>query len=151
MLGCWTCSRAARRKRSRIRLADRQSGWRDVVQAVSVYDLTAGKPATTENYPAPWLSSAPSTPRVFQVRRRTSAGAGSSRTVIVSGAESDGLLTDTSSLVDFTPCPPATRRCQAVEATGDCPSRSHWKDSPGVRNPSAWRGRSLSSSAIEVR
>jgi hypothetical protein len=52
--------------------------------------------------------------------------------------------------------PPWTRvpvlgRCQAVEATGGSPWSRRWKDSRGVRKPRAWRGRSLSSSAMAVR
>ena len=42
-------------------------------------------------------------------------------------------------------------RCQAVEATGGSPWSRRWKDSRGVRKPRAWRGRSLSSSAMAVR
>ena len=45
----------------------------------------------------------------------------------------------------------ARRRCQAVEATGGSPWSRRWKDSRGVRKPRAWRGRSLSSSAMAVR
>ena len=78
---------------SRTWFADRQSGWHDVLQAVSVYDFSAGKPATTGELLGTVAVTVPSTSGVFQVRHRTSAGAGSSRTVIVSGAKSNGRLT----------------------------------------------------------